>query len=52
MVKGDVAQECRQTQTLLAPHSPLFVKDVYSVLRKIRYEYSNLVFGCWRSIMQ
>ncbi|KAJ0042140.1 hypothetical protein Pint_18689 [Pistacia integerrima] len=47
---GDVAQECRQTQTLLAPPSPLLVKDVYLVLRKIRYAYSNLVFGYWRSM--
>ncbi|XP_059449423.1 DNA ligase 6 isoform X2 [Corylus avellana] len=32
---GDVAQECRQTQTLLAPPSPLLIKDVFSALRKI-----------------
>lgn len=38
MLKGDVAQACRQTQTLLAPPSPLLIKDVFSALRKIRYE--------------
>ncbi|XAR51498.1 DNA ligase (ATP) [Bertholletia excelsa] len=32
---GDVAQRCRQTQSLLAPQPPLSVKGVYSVLRKI-----------------
>ncbi|XP_020536811.1 DNA ligase 6 isoform X2 [Jatropha curcas] len=32
---GDVAQLCRQTQTLLAPPSQLLIKDVFSVLRKI-----------------
>ncbi|XP_023916627.2 DNA ligase 6 isoform X1 [Quercus suber] len=32
---GDVAQECRQTQTLLAPPSPLLIRDVFSALRKI-----------------
>ncbi|KAL5571330.1 hypothetical protein UlMin_020927 [Ulmus minor] len=32
---GDVAQACRQTQTLLAPPSPILIKDVFSVLRKI-----------------
>ncbi|KAL5743380.1 hypothetical protein ACOSQ2_026496 [Xanthoceras sorbifolium] len=32
---GDVAQECRQTQSLLAPPPPLLIKDVYSVLHKI-----------------
>ncbi|XP_012491347.1 DNA ligase 6 isoform X1 [Gossypium raimondii] len=32
---GDVAQACRQTQTLLAPPRPLLIRDVYSVLRKI-----------------
>ncbi|XP_065848576.1 DNA ligase 6 isoform X2 [Euphorbia lathyris] len=32
---GDVAQVCRQTQTLLAPPPPLLIKDVFSVLRKI-----------------
>uniref|UniRef100_A0A453FCE5 DNA repair metallo-beta-lactamase domain-containing protein n=1 Tax=Aegilops tauschii subsp. strangulata TaxID=200361 RepID=A0A453FCE5_AEGTS len=33
---GDVAQECRQNQTLLAPPRPLSVRDVYSTLRKLR----------------
>lgn len=37
MLKGDVAQACRQTQTLLAPPSPLMIKDVFSALQKIRY---------------
>ncbi|KAI9162037.1 hypothetical protein LWI28_023160 [Acer negundo] len=32
---GDVAQECRQTQSLLAPPPPLLIKDVYSLLHKI-----------------
>ncbi|KAJ6766599.1 DNA LIGASE [Salix purpurea] len=34
---GDVAQVCRQTQTLLAPPPPLLIKDVFSALQKIRY---------------
>lgn len=33
---GDVAQECRQTQTFLAPPPVLLIKDVFSVLKKIR----------------
>ncbi|GAV87473.1 DNA_ligase_A_M domain-containing protein/DNA_ligase_A_N domain-containing protein/DNA_ligase_A_C domain-containing protein/DRMBL domain-containing protein/Lactamase_B_2 domain-containing protein [Cephalotus follicularis] len=32
---GDVAQQCRQTQKLLAPPPPLLIRDVFSVLRKI-----------------
>ncbi|XP_056162861.1 DNA ligase 6 isoform X5 [Syzygium oleosum] len=32
---GDVAQECRQTQTFLAPPPVLLIKDVFSVLKKI-----------------
>lgn len=32
---GDVAQLCRQTQSLLAPPSPLLIQDVFSALRKI-----------------
>ncbi|XP_031395573.1 DNA ligase 6 isoform X1 [Punica granatum] len=32
---GDVAQECRQTQTLLASPSPLLIKDVFSELKRI-----------------
>ncbi|KAF3444323.1 hypothetical protein FNV43_RR14013 [Rhamnella rubrinervis] len=32
---GDVAQACRQTQKLLAPPSPLLIKDVFSALRNI-----------------
>lgn len=38
---GDVAQECRQNQTLLAPPRPLSVQDVYSTLRKLRW------WECW-----
>lgn len=33
---GDVALACRQTQRLLAPPSPLLIKDLLSTLRKIR----------------
>lgn len=33
---GDVAQVCRQTQSFLAPPSPLLIKDVFSMLRNIR----------------
>ncbi|CAO2178735.1 unnamed protein product [Urochloa humidicola] len=32
---GNVAQECRQNQTLLAPPHPLSIRDVYSTLRKL-----------------
>ncbi|XP_071684444.1 DNA ligase 6 isoform X6 [Lolium perenne] len=32
---GDVAQECRQNQTLLAPPRPLSIQDVYSTLQKL-----------------
>ncbi|KAL7101678.1 hypothetical protein ACP275_08G069700 [Erythranthe tilingii] len=32
---GDVAQLCRQTQSLLAPPAPLTIQEVYSALRKI-----------------
>lgn len=32
---GDVAQVCRQTQSFLAPPSPLLIKDVFSMLRNI-----------------
>ncbi|KAG6777436.1 hypothetical protein POTOM_017257 [Populus tomentosa] len=37
---GDVAQVCRQTQTLLVPPPPLLIKDVFSALQKIRSELS------------
>lgn len=33
---GDVAQLCRQKQTLLAPPPPLLIKDVFSMLREVR----------------
>nr|KYP65003.1 DNA ligase 1 [Cajanus cajan] len=32
---GDVAQECRQTQRLLASPTPLLIKDVFSALQNI-----------------
>ncbi|CAL4962037.1 unnamed protein product [Urochloa decumbens] len=32
---GNVAQECRQNQTLLAPPRPLSIHDVYTTLRKL-----------------
>ncbi|KAM0892423.1 hypothetical protein ACQ4PT_025741 [Festuca glaucescens] len=34
-IVGDVAQECRQNQTLLAPPRPLSIQDVYSTLQKL-----------------
>jgi len=33
--RSNVAQECRQNQTLLAPPRPLSIHDVYSMLRKL-----------------
>ncbi|GAY43819.1 hypothetical protein CUMW_077510 [Citrus unshiu] len=38
---GDVAQECRQTQALLAPPPPLLIKDVYSMLCKISVQIGS-----------
>ncbi|XP_038720106.1 DNA ligase 6 isoform X2 [Tripterygium wilfordii] len=38
---GDVAQMCRQTQSVLAPPPPLLIKDVFSVLRKISEQTGN-----------
>ncbi|XP_047153019.1 DNA ligase 6 isoform X1 [Vigna umbellata] len=38
---GDVAQECRQTQRLLAPPTPLLIKDVFSALQKISVQTGN-----------
>ncbi|KAL3527003.1 hypothetical protein ACH5RR_011659 [Cinchona calisaya] len=38
---GDVAQLCRRTQPLLAPHAVLTVRGVYSVLRKISLQTGN-----------
>lgn len=35
---GDVAQACRQTQSLLAQPRPLSIREVFSVLRKISME--------------
>ncbi|KAK9700226.1 hypothetical protein RND81_08G224900 [Saponaria officinalis] len=54
---GDVAQECRQTQSLLLPPSPLLIRDVYSVLRKISVQTGSgstkrrksLIVGLMRS---
>ncbi|KAL9231305.1 hypothetical protein vseg_006547 [Gypsophila vaccaria] len=54
---GDVAQECRQTQTLLLPPPPLLIRDVYSVLRKISVQTGSgstkrrksLIVGLMRS---
>ncbi|XP_054810637.1 DNA ligase 6-like isoform X2 [Prosopis cineraria] len=38
---GDVAQECRQTQRLLAPPTPLLIKDVFFALHKISLQTGN-----------
>ncbi|OVA08141.1 DNA repair metallo-beta-lactamase [Macleaya cordata] len=38
---GDVAQLCRQTQSLLAPPCALSIQEVFSVLRKISVETGN-----------
>lgn len=43
MLKGDVAQACRQTQTLLASPSPLLIRDVLSALQKIRLDSTYFV---------
>lgn len=40
-LSGDVAQLCRQTQSLLSPPAALTIRQVYSVLRKIRYGYPS-----------
>lgn len=44
---GDVAQLCRQTQSLLAPPVALTVRGVYSALRRIRY-YFDSSFWFWQ----
>lgn len=44
---GDVAQLCRQTQSLLAPPPALTIQQVYSTLRKIRYAYPNYGTGMY-----
>lgn len=41
MLSGDVAQLCRQTQSLLAPPAALTIRQVYSILQKIRYACPN-----------
>ncbi|XP_062107460.1 DNA ligase 6-like isoform X2 [Humulus lupulus] len=54
---GDVAQACRQTQTLLAPPSPLLIKDLFSTLQKISVQTGsgstsrkkNLILNLMRS---
>ncbi|KAL2896308.1 DNA ligase 6 [Bienertia sinuspersici] len=54
---GDVAQECRQTQSLLLPPSPLLIRDVFSILRKISVQTGSgstsrrksLIVGMMRS---
>ncbi|XVF71531.1 hypothetical protein PTKIN_Ptkin12aG0045500 [Pterospermum kingtungense] len=54
---GDVAQACRQTQTLLAHPPPLLIRDVFSVLRKISLQTGsgsnirkkNLILNLMRS---
>ncbi|XP_068641660.1 DNA ligase 6 isoform X2 [Aristolochia californica] len=38
---GDVAQVCRQTQSLLVTPRPLLIRDVFSVLRKISLEVGS-----------
>lgn len=35
---GDVAQEIRQTQALLAPPSPILINHLCCILREIRYD--------------
>lgn len=42
---GDVAQECRQTQPPLFPPPPLLIRDVFSVLKKIRQAVEAQVGG-------
>ncbi|XP_020246783.1 DNA ligase 6 [Asparagus officinalis] len=38
---GDVAQECRQTQALLAPPRPLSIRNLFCTLKKISPETGN-----------
>uniref|UniRef100_A0A803M488 ATP-dependent DNA ligase family profile domain-containing protein n=1 Tax=Chenopodium quinoa TaxID=63459 RepID=A0A803M488_CHEQI len=42
---GDVAQECRQSQSLLLPPSPLLIREVYSILRKISVQTGSGSMG-------
>ncbi|GAB4832343.1 hypothetical protein Ancab_006359 [Ancistrocladus abbreviatus] len=54
---GDVAQECRQTQSVLIPLPPLLIQDVFSALREISMQAGsgstgrkkNLIVGLMRS---
>lgn len=38
---GDVAQECQQAQTLLVPHRPLSIRNLFHALKKISAETGN-----------
>lgn len=42
---GDVAQLCRQTQSLLAPPVALTIRGVYSTLRRIRYDFDSFWYA-------
>ncbi|KAJ6402481.1 hypothetical protein OIU84_014557 [Salix udensis] len=48
---GDVAQVCRQTQTLLAPPPPLLIKDVFSALQKISLQTGSGSTGRKKSLI-
>lgn len=48
---GDVAQVCRQTQTLLAPPPPLLIKDVFSALQKISVQTGSGSTGRKKSLI-
>ncbi|GMH27223.1 hypothetical protein Nepgr_029066 [Nepenthes gracilis] len=48
---GDVAQECRQTQSLLVPLSPLLIQDVFSVLREISMQTGSGSTGRKKSLI-
>ncbi|KAL6223528.1 hypothetical protein ACLB2K_006913 [Fragaria x ananassa] len=48
---GDVAQACRQTQTLLAPPSPLLIKDVFSALWKLSVQTGSGSIARKRSLI-
>ncbi|XP_021862658.2 DNA ligase 6 isoform X3 [Spinacia oleracea] len=48
---GDVAQECRKTQSLLLPPSPLLIRDVFSILRKISVQTGSGSAGRRKSLI-
>ncbi|KAL6286716.1 hypothetical protein ACE6H2_011106 [Prunus campanulata] len=48
---GDVAQACRQTQKLLAPPSPLLIKDVFFALQKISVQTGSGSTGRKKSLI-